>query len=117
MERKFREGAPPLRRRHMGLAGAIIIVSQIITQYFSNHNSSKNISEEIKEIRADQEKYFVKKDELQSVSIKIDKIRNDLSEMDSKIRFIKRYVSNEEKEPKSKTLRVSNLTFENGTFK
>jgi Ser-tRNA(Ala) deacylase AlaX len=97
MERKLRDGNVPLRRRHMGLAGAIIIISQVITQYFSSSHSNKNISEELLQMKINQEKYFVKKEELEQVSSKIDKMRKDLADMNDKIRFIKRYVSSEEK--------------------
>lgn len=79
----------------MGLAGAIIVVSQIITQYFSSFHSTKNISVELEQIRLDQEKYFAKKDEVEKVSLKIDSLKKDLSEMNNKIKYIKRYVSND----------------------
>lgn len=65
----------------MGLAGAIIVVAQVITQFFSSSHSNKNISEELQQIRADQEKYFVRKDELQIVSNKIDKLGRDVTEI------------------------------------
>lgn len=81
MEQQLRQENYPLRRRHMGLAGAIIVVAQVITQFFSSSHSNKNISEELQQIRADQEKYFVRKDELQIVSNKIDKLGRDVTEI------------------------------------
>jgi hypothetical protein len=71
----------PLRRRHMGLAGAIIIISQAITQYFSASQSTKNISSDVQQIRADQERYFARKDDLERVSHRIDTIAKDISDI------------------------------------
>jgi hypothetical protein len=116
MEKRL-QGNYPLRRRHMGLAGGIIIVSQIITQYFSSSHSTKNIYEEVRQIRSDQEKFFVKKEELESVSHKLDRLRKDLSEMDDRIKFIKRYVSSDSK---SKPINLSRFVMEDktdGSFK
>ncbi len=81
----FQSQSNPLRKRDMGLAGAIIVIAQAITQEFYRFHSVNDISDELREIRADQEKYFVKKSELKKFAQKIDDLKKEIARLNSKI--------------------------------
>lgn len=70
-----------LKRTDMGLTGAVIILCQVISSF----QSSRNLSQEIDQLKsafheekAEHEKYFVKKEELGEVSLKLDKMSKRL---------------------------------------
>lgn len=82
----------PLKKRDMGIAGAIIVLSQVI----SNFQSSKSISEEFKDLKnqfiqlqLDQEKYFVKKSDMKKVVSQLDKMNEELSKINDQIESIR----------------------------
>ncbi len=66
-----------IKRSEFGLAGAIIILAQALT----NFHSSTGILQEVESLKAsvhqlkvDQEKYLVKKDEFKQLVTKLDKV-------------------------------------------
>ncbi len=84
--------ASGVKKRDMGLAGAIIVISQLI----SNVQSSNKVSDEIIKFKdeyhqsqVDLEKFFVRKSELSKVVKKLDKMDDRLSQMNQKIESLK----------------------------
>lgn len=70
-----------IKKTDVGLAGAVIVLAQVLASF----QSSKNLSEEMDKLRSDfralkseQEVYFVKREELNKVSIKLDKLAKQL---------------------------------------
>lgn len=77
-------GGSALKRRDIGLAGAIITLAQVL----SSLHSSRNLSFEIDQLKAEfhlskreQEKYFVKKEELKKVVTKLGRIDEKLAKI------------------------------------
>lgn len=98
-----RRGSSQLKKRDMGLAGAVIVLAQVISNFQSTRNLSNEIDQlktEFHQVRSDQEQYFVKKEELKVVTVKLDsmsgqlsKIRNQIKSMtDSDVAFNKSFI-------------------------
>lgn len=87
-----------LRKSDMGLTGAIIILCQVI----SSLQTSRNLSSEFDELKfqflnakAEQEQYFVKKEELKKVSFKLDSMNDRLDIIQKQIKFLKDFAWSE----------------------
>lgn len=81
-------GHGDLKRRDMGFASVVIVIAQIISSIQSTENVSSNLSNEISnvriqldEARSHQEKYFVKREELDKVVAKIDSMNSQLKKI------------------------------------
>lgn len=82
----------PLRRRDMGLTGAIIVLAQVLSSFQANRNLSQDIEDlksQIHQAKEDRQKYFVKKEEFQAVVITLDKMADQLDDINKEIKSIK----------------------------
>lgn len=81
-----------LNRRDMGLTGALIVIAQVISSFHSTSNLSRDIDEmrqEFVQVKSDTEKYFVKKEELGKVVVKLDKMNDQLVKIGKQIKSVK----------------------------
>lgn len=84
----------PLKRRDVGLAGAIIILSQFLSGLQSSNKVSDEIikfKDEYHQSQVDLEKFFVRKSELSKVVKKLDKMNDQLVQMNEKIESMKEH--------------------------
>lgn len=83
-----------VRKRDMGIAGILLILSQIFSSYQSTEHLSNKINElqdAFEELKSNQEKYFVRKEELKKVVKKIDKMNEELVKLSKQIDSIASY--------------------------
>jgi hypothetical protein len=81
-----------LRKADMGWTGAIIILCQVISSF----QASKSVSEELKDlkisildIRVDQEKNFVRKEQAKTFEAKIEEIKEDVKDIKKQIKHLR----------------------------
>ena len=70
----------------MGITGAVIVIAQFLSSLQSSRVVTDDIRElrqDIEQVRVDHEKYYVKKEELQKVVAKIDQIHKKLTKIQS----------------------------------
>lgn len=75
---------PNIKRRDMGIAGAIIVLSQALTSLQSSHSISGQVEElknQLQTSKMETEQYFVRKTELVTVVAKIDKLSDQVSDL------------------------------------
>jgi hypothetical protein len=75
---------PTIKRRDMGIAGAIIVLSQAVTSLQSSHSISGQVEElktQLETSKIEREQYFVRKTELVTVVAKIDKLSDQVSDL------------------------------------
>lgn len=80
LERKVK----PIKRRDMGIAGAIIILAQVLSSTQSAQNLSKEIAELKRDIEAsnlEREQYFVRKTEIFSLTRKLDRVSDQVTSL------------------------------------
>ncbi len=90
-DKRFSKDGLPVRRRDMGLASVAVILSQVLSSFQSNRDLSKDIQQirtEFHQIRDDQEKYFVRKEELRRVDEKLDLMNTQLAQIRVQIKKI-----------------------------
>ncbi len=78
-----------LKRRDISLTGAIILISQALTSFHSSHRLSKEMEAfkaSFLQLKIDQEKFFVKKEELKTVVTKLDSVKKELTELNEQIK-------------------------------
>jgi septal ring factor EnvC (AmiA/AmiB activator) len=78
-------------RRHIGIASALIVLSQAITSF----QSTDTISKQVREIQSDlaaskveREEYFVRKTELAALLTKMDSLSSEVSRVKEKLSAI-----------------------------
>ncbi len=85
----------------MGIAGAIIVLSQAVTSLQSSHSITDRI-EQIKETIAvakiEREQYFVRKTELATVMVKIDKMSENVSALKEQVSGLRRQIDKQAKD-------------------
>jgi chromosome segregation ATPase len=81
-----------LKRKDMGLASVIIVLTQIISTF----NSSQKNATDFKELKASfddlhnyREKFLVKKDDLKSLTTKLDRLHSQFVKLNKEIKSIK----------------------------
>lgn len=81
-----------LKRRDMGLASAIIVIAQVLSNFQSSQSLSKNVSDDILKLRKEfdqarieHEQFFVKKEELKKVVAKLDSMNSKLKVINKQI--------------------------------
>jgi len=87
-----------IKRRHIGFAGAAIVLAEAL----SNFKSSEKVSNEILKFKEDfqaskveREQYFVRKEELNKLSQKMDKVNDQLVELHTQVASLRSYLKNE----------------------
>jgi hypothetical protein len=87
---EFRPGS--LKKRDMGIASILIVVSQLASTF----QTSKGISDDIRDLRAeiasvrkDHEKYFVKKEELGTVVVTLNRMTKELVRINQQIKTLR----------------------------
>lgn len=86
------------KRKDLGIASAVLVLSQLISVYNSSHNLSAQIDElktSIDNVQSSQELYFVKKEEMKKVSYKLDAMNEQLIQIQRELRFIKNFAIND----------------------
>lgn len=86
------------KRKDLGIASAVLVLSQIVSVYNSSHNLSAQIDElktSIDNVQSNQELYFVKKEEMKKVSYKLDAMNEQLIQIQRELRFIKNFAIND----------------------
>ncbi len=81
-----------IKRGEMGIAGAIIVISQVLSQFQITRNTGKEVDElkqEFRQVKIDQEKYFVKKEEMRLVVNKLEQMASELASMTREIKSIR----------------------------
>lgn len=89
----------PLRKRDMGLAGAIIVLAQVLSSFQTSRNLSNEMDQlksEFQIVRFEQEKYFVKKKELKNVIVKLDSMKVQLAGIRQQLRSIRHIALNDD---------------------
>lgn len=86
---------PTVKRKELGLAGAVLLISQLVGSY----QASQNVSAELVNFRADlqkntieREQYFVRKTDVIPVIDKLDKLSDKLAAIDLKLTSLKAFV-------------------------
>lgn len=77
------------RRRDMGIAGAVVILSQVLTNYQSTNTVATEIRElkdAIQDIRKEQRTTFARKEQLKSLETSMDEVKSELQEIKKQIR-------------------------------
>lgn len=85
----------PIKRRDMGIAGALIVISQFISSFQSSQSVSSEISkfkEDFNQLKVDREQYFVRKTDLAPVLTKLDSLNEQLVKLNEKVASLKRVV-------------------------
>jgi len=81
-----------VKRRDIGIAGALIILSQAITSSQSSNSITNQIDElrnQLIQLKVDREQYFVRKDELKKVINKLDKMQVDIATINEQIKWLR----------------------------
>lgn len=71
-----------LLRKDLGIAGTVVVLSQLITSFQSQQTVTERIdklSETIQVMRLDVEQFFVRKTDLQNLSHKIDQLSEQVA--------------------------------------
>ncbi len=79
----------------MGLAGAVIVISQFLSNFQSSQTVSSEIvkfKEEFQESIVDREKFFVRKTDISPVLAKLDLLNVQLVKLNEKVSSLKRAV-------------------------
>lgn len=78
----------PIKKRDLGIAGAIVVLAELL----SNFQSSQNVATEIVKFREEfaasnleREQFFVRKSELGNLSIKLDKANDQLTKLNDQV--------------------------------
>lgn len=82
----------PLKKRDMGIAGALIVLTQVLTNFHSSETVTDRIEELQKEFRqslVDREQYFVRKIEIRDLSSKIEKVNGELIQIKNQVTSLK----------------------------
>lgn len=89
------EKIPSLKRRDLGIAGAIIALSQLIGSFQNAHSVTSEIAkfkEEFQQSQIDREEFFVRKTDVAALSDKMDKMNENLVRMNEQIKVLKSFM-------------------------
>lgn len=84
-----------VKKRDMGLASVAIVVSQIISSFQSSQSITREISqlkEEVQQIKFDREQLFVRKTDLVPITLRLDKMNEQLDALTQTVNLMKRTV-------------------------
>lgn len=82
----------PIKRREVGIAGAVIVIAQFISTFQSSQSVTNEIAklrEEFQQLRIDREQYFSRKTDLIPILTKLDKMNEKLIELNEKLASLK----------------------------
>ena len=78
----------PIKRRDVGIAGALIVLAQLFSDFKASHNVSSEIlkfREEFQSSKLEREQFFVRKSELDSLGHKLEKINDQLFQLSQQV--------------------------------
>lgn len=79
------------RRQDMTIAGAVVIISQVLTNYQSTTTVAteiKELREAIQSIRTEQQNTFAKKEQVKAISSSMEDVKSDLQEIKKQIKML-----------------------------
>lgn len=82
-----------MKKKDMGIASAVIVLAQFLSTFQSSHNVSgeiRDLKRSIEHVKIEQEKYFVRKEELKTVVTKLDHLASELSRMNDQIKSMRK---------------------------
>lgn len=85
-------GETTLKRRDMGFTGAVILLAQVMATLQSSRNLSNELDElknQFNLVKTEQAKYFVKREELKQLALKLDAMNDQLIKIGHQIRKFK----------------------------
>jgi hypothetical protein len=78
----------PIKRRDVGIAGLVIVLAEIASNFQSSSNVASEIvkfKEEFQASKVEREIYFVRKTELEALSNKLEKLTDQLSILNNQV--------------------------------
>lgn len=76
----------------MGIAGALIVLAQVASNFGSSHGVSNDIAKlrsDMKRVQVNQEQYFVKKKDFKKVVVKLDTLNSHVLQLSQQIKSIR----------------------------
>ncbi len=86
---------PPIRRKDVGIAGAVIVLSQLLSSFQSSQTVTTqmgHLQEEFQQLKVDRELYFVRKADIVPLTEKLDKLNDKLISINENVSVIKRFL-------------------------
>lgn len=87
-----------VKRRDFGIAGFMIVVSQLLSTLKSSQDISHDLArfkDDLEKSVLEREQFFVRKTEIASVSNKLDLVNEQLIRMNEQLKFLKNVVKQE----------------------
>lgn len=88
----------PLKRKDLGIAGAVIVLAEAASNFQSSRSVSTEVikmHDELTIMKVERDAYFVKKTELANVMKKIDKMNDSIVSIDVKVGKLKQMMNAE----------------------
>lgn len=85
----------PIRRKDFGIAGALIVLSQLLSSFQSSQNVSKEIEkvkDDFNESLIEREEFFVRKTDIVAMTSKLDQMNEQLIKVNEQLNSLKSYV-------------------------
>lgn len=82
-------------RKELGIAGSLVVITQIMTSVGSSQALSDKIDKlnyDIHLLRVEREQYFVRKSDIHQLSSKIDQLSDDVVRVKEQINSLKRHI-------------------------
>ncbi len=81
-----------VKRRDMGIAGILVVLSQILSSaqsQFSTSSEFKELRASFERLRNEQDQFFVRREEFKQVVSKLDKMSVDITEINDQIKIMR----------------------------
>lgn len=79
---------PEIKRRDLGIAGTLIVLFQSFISFQSSQNISaqfEKLEQQIQDSKVHTEQFFVRKEEMDNVSKKLEKMNDQLTRLNNKV--------------------------------
>jgi hypothetical protein len=87
----------PIKRRDIGVAGAAIVVAEVLSNFQSSQNVASEIQkfkEEFQASKVEREQFFVRKAEVEKISTKLDQVSDQITQLNTQVVSLKSFLKN-----------------------